>query len=116
MKFNGWQRLGITGSVLWALTAGPIELSRIDRAATAQAEDAVQVCVNSFPTISDQEFAQCGPEYSETYTAWAQNDLEDAAAVAIIPVPVFWLLACLAVCLWRWVVRGFQVPRGRDSE
>jgi len=136
MRINGWQRIGIVASVVWMLVAGIYTLNvtsdadleaaaRIYRDCADIRDDANQrqreYCWQQSAKSADysavfnkcvQEFEAKNPDTCSKRSAdYAVNSLPneriEAAAVALIPLPLAWGFAYLCLFLVRWVKRGF---------
>jgi hypothetical protein len=109
MRLNGWQRIGIVASVIWAI-AGPLYLRQLALdSAVEQSGFVHRVCRNG-PT----DPAICLARSEQAFDEAIQGDLMAHvgwgpwAAKAFIPVLVGWLLVYALVYLVRWVRAGFK--------
>lgn len=101
-RLNGWQRIGIIASVLWAIGgffAMQVEVS--DRAARF-AEGMTAGCYQV------KSAAQCSADWSEHFQAVQRPGQLDVVLFALVPIPLGWGIAYLCLWLARWVRRGFQ--------
>ena len=103
MKLNGWQRIGVVASALWAIGAvyyvrvGDISYGREYRRLLLES------CMPEWTTLC-QDAAHA--KY-RSMVAWDLVQTADIAASALIPVLMGWVLAYLIVKIARWVKAGF---------
>jgi hypothetical protein len=117
-RANGWQRLGIVLSVLWAV-AGPLWLV-IDT--NTRADESYQSCVSLAYSLSlsstDQEKAveRCGSARLASTTSlpqmWEEKDGRNALALMVGgPIVAMWLLGGIVISTIRWIAHGFGLGR-----
>jgi hypothetical protein len=103
IKLNGWQRVGIVLSIIWAiggglwgndlgLQQGDWVVSRLVRCYEAHSVNLMQWCSSDF-----------GRDYSEAI----KYHLHYAVIVALVPIPLAWLVVYGFIGLWRRIRRGF---------
>src|SRR5262249_12846410 len=106
MRLNGWQRIGIVASVIWAIGA-PIYL---DHAAQQNAMEAFgsyyEACRDNPSSELDWRFERARWA-SDTVTRYQLLSV-NGVVVALVPVGLGWLLAYALVYLVRWIRAGFQ--------
>lgn len=93
-RLNGWQRIGIVLSVVWAIAVivwDTLEVIRHKRL--------LSQCLSG----ADPVMNYCARTYE---VPWFMNAMIVLAALA--PIPIAWLLVWGLVALVRWVRRGFQ--------
>lgn len=115
MKLNGWKRIGIVASVVWAIGGyfhefhsvydGALETySTINTHCTERANDGASTTKDE----CDREFEL---SLNETY-----HDAREAGIfAALVPIPLAWGAVYFALFLGRWVKRGF-VPASAAAE
>jgi hypothetical protein len=106
MRLNGWQRIGIVASVIWAIGA-PIYLDH------AAQQEAMEVFGHYYEACRDNpsnEPERCFERARRAYDLVTRYPLLSAngAVAALVPVGLGWLLAYALVYLVRWVRAGFQ--------
>jgi hypothetical protein len=119
MKLNGWQRIGLLISVGWVVAATVYD--RDDKALSAwravTAEH--QSCIDNSAIrsdASDTEFLRewgevwsiCKKQKETQYKKLTEGQWDETAAFALLPVPLGWLIAYVAIWLFRWVKAGFE--------
>lgn len=108
MRINGWQRVGVVLSILWAIGAAIYV-----RSAQVQHAD----------SLFQMKFSACLNEQSANVEACSnkvslQNAMDvtaywpDVAFFAFAPVIAGWLVACIALRIFRWVKVGFSKNHG----
>lgn len=105
-RLNGWQRIAIVLSVVWAIVGSVWALNLLfepvyQNYATCQRLNSASVwdCQKLF----------------ETQMATARQQRPTAVAiVAVAPIPFAWLLGYALVGIVRWIRRGFQ-PSSQSS-
>lgn len=103
MKLNGWQRIGVVASFLWAIGAAVYERSGQVSVATAFHKSALSNCLPEFT-------GACIDAAHERYRNLLSLDfvtVSNIVSVAIGPVIAGWILAYLIVKIVRWVKAGF---------
>jgi hypothetical protein len=103
-RLNGWQRIGIVLSMLWAVVGG-LWGNHID----IQEGGAIPIahykwCISQ-PDYDDDE---CSHTFDEEYAAGVRGHWALPAIVGLVPIPVAWLLVYIVVWTVRWIGRGFQ--------
>ena len=102
VRLNGWQRIGIVLSVLWAIAAG-VHLWLGWQTVSYGYWRVYYHCV--FTPGNDENSCQSAQEDAEkkpTEYVWVMLPL----ALAVIPIA--WLLVYIIVWTVRWIRRGFQ--------
>ena len=107
MKMNGWKRIGIIASIVWAISAwfytDNMELHRdidmnyqvYEACAQAAGNDAAKetACFNAQMAAAERD---------------VKYEHEAATGMALLPLPFAWGFAYLALFVTRWIKRGFQ--------
>ena len=122
-RLGGWQRIGIVASVLWILGAGLAMRSHDVSNAQKQYEFAYSTCIDqkraqrADPTkpLATEIVSVCHKEGIDLYQLFLENSWGNVASVALVPIPITWLLAYMIIGIWRWVRRGFQSVAQRDA-
>jgi len=106
MRLNGWQRIGIVASVIWAISA-PIYL---DSAAQKDADDRFSRTYRSCRDVPTNDPDQCFQRAAAAHDSVPRYHFMSAngAFVALAPIPLGWLLAYALVYLVRWIRAGFK--------
>jgi hypothetical protein len=114
-RLNGWQRIGIALSVVWAIgswiwiTSKNVELQNDPTYDPAVLID--QVCVqqpNADVEACNKRLAEDLTEEAPLKEALKTNDAYSAIFSAPVPIPIGWLLAYGIIACVRWVRRGFS--------
>jgi hypothetical protein len=108
MKLNGWQRIGIVASVVWAIGAYVHELGSSYGGAVGVYSLIHEDCVERSSTSGMESRAQCDQELDKSIAESSRSAREVAAFVAIVPIPLGWGFAYLLIFIVRWVKRGFS--------
>jgi hypothetical protein len=94
-----WQRLGLVASVLWAIGGGLYQRSHdLD----VSAKIAFGPCDMDKFTVA-KAYLDCG---KADYANMIKDEWQNAAAVAVVPILLAWLLAYIAIWTVRWVMAG----------
>jgi hypothetical protein len=105
MRLNGWQRIGIVASVIWAIGA-PIYLDHsAEQKATEWFGASYELCRNNPSSDPNRCLELASRQYDlvERYSLLSAN----GAVAALVPVGLGWLLAYALVYLVRWIRAGF---------
>jgi hypothetical protein len=103
VKLNGWRRIGIVASVVWMVGA---YFSTLDRKSAIDTEMAVLVdeaCIAARP----QNQPVCDDRMRADITRAIPTERQDAAFVALVPIPTAWGFVYVFIFLVRWVRRSF---------
>ena len=103
MKLNGWQRIGVVASALWAIGAAIYERAGQVSEATAFHKSALSNCLPEFT-------GACIDAAHERYRGLLSLDfasVSNIVFIAIGPILLGWVLAYLIVKIARWVKAGF---------
>jgi hypothetical protein len=107
MRLNGWQRIGIVASVIWAIGA-PIYF---DNAAQNDAREKFSSYYKLCRDVPGNDPERCFKEASQQYDTvphYTLSEPENVAVVSLVPVVLGWLLAYVLVGLGRWIRAGFK--------
>ena len=104
MRLNGWQRLGVIASIVWAVIGGFLG-DDIGIHAGDWASRALLACLE----MGAQSDAVCDATFRHDFTAAVANHWYYAAFLGLGPIPVAWVIAYGLIGIWRWVVSGFKV-------
>jgi hypothetical protein len=103
MRLNGWQRIGIVASVIWAI-GGAIWGNNIG---IHEGDWAVAMLSHCYETHSG-DWTQCDQDFHRDYSVAIGNHWLYAAVFGLVPIPLGWLIVYGFVGLWRWIRRGFR--------
>jgi hypothetical protein len=104
MKLNGWQRIGVVVSILWAIGAAIFERkSQVD---PVNEQFVIQLQQCSHP-IANECFNLAAKQRSELI-AWDFSGVSNILFASLGPIVVAWLTAYLAIKAFFWVKAGFQ--------
>ena len=104
MKLNGWHRIGIVLSVLWALGAF-ISIRKYQiNLADALYRDQYHNCSISGPT----NMSYCDETVSLQAAMDATANWVDVAFYSLFPVVVGWILVLVSVKTIKWIKNGFD--------
>jgi hypothetical protein len=108
-RLNGWQRIGIVLSILWALGAGLYTYKAHEARADKMSGRDYDACINAKETLSKLPetkginfVGDCVAEAAQSYQFWSQWKWSGTAIVALIPIPIIWLLVYIVVWATRW--------------
>lgn len=101
MKLNGWQRLGVVASVVWApigfLWGNSIGLHEGDPAVAS-----LKACMQR-----DEDWKLCQAVFSNEYPIEVQYHWWFAVVGMLLPIAFAWLVAWVSIKVFRWVRVGF---------
>lgn len=106
MRLNGWVRLGIVASVLWALVMSWVMLDYANDMGAASGNFARNMC--QLDNEQNGTSVDCGDKWMEAFLSERNYQLWGIPLVALAPLPFFWLFAWLIIIVCRWVARGFK--------
>jgi hypothetical protein len=139
MKLNGWQRIGVVVSLLWAIGAGIYERKstiehanhifylsgdwcRSEAKAAKDFEELVNRDILAAMAAEDKAYKECGQRALKTLDkmrAVDGNAVLSILAGSFLPIIFGWLFAVFSIKIFRWVRVGFPtgsaVPVGARS-
>jgi hypothetical protein len=104
-KLSGWTRIGIVASVVWAVGSFVWFGTLHNKEWIDQLWDARAHCMLHPDHTMTRE--QCDTEYMEIINREVQHRWEEAAILAVVPIPFGWLLIGGLFRVARWVRAGF---------
>lgn len=108
MRLNGWQRIGIVLSILWAIGAAIYERQTQIDSGTYIATRGFAICIE--PASADHD--KCYSKLSDDLSRSIEPHWGNVAFYALAPVLAGWLVAYVLLWVVRWVRRGFDTRRG----
>lgn len=110
MAIGGWTRLGIVGSVLWALGAGWHENQEIIGHHRYFYNASYETCTILKDAGRDPEFKNkdCFDHAWSNSSVFLKDRWANVAFMALAPIPIGWLFIYGCVRLFRWIRAGFK--------
>lgn len=114
MRSSGWQRIGIVASVLWFFVGGFIgnkaALDEAGRLTGIQLDLCVAKNKGRLGEYGpyDQVWTPCWQQHTPDFMRNAEGHWWVALTVALIPIPIGWLLGWLLISIGRWIRSGFD--------
>jgi hypothetical protein len=106
MRLGGWQRVGIVISIIWMICAAIYQRHADIKHATNAANLTYQVCSESESFLKGER--DCSKEFEKTWHLWLEGSWGNVAFVALVPVPLGWIIFCGLIGVSRWIRRGFD--------
>ncbi|MGP8175062.1 MAG: hypothetical protein ACLP7O_11020 [Terracidiphilus sp.] len=120
-KLNGWQRIGVVLSVVWAIAGGfwgynigyyeGGDVRRDFEQCRAGAQYWYQNQYQGAPryTTSDliRDLGKCQLEYTRANKEATSTGSLYAVLLALLPIPLGWLAVYKSIALLRWIREGF---------
>jgi hypothetical protein len=108
VRLNGWQRIGIILSVVWAVTGYLWEETSIMRRNLDMATLDEKLCLE-YPQAYAAD-VDCVDKFRKSYDFLVKGTapITNAAIVGLVPIPFAWLTVYALIGLWRWIRRGFN--------
>jgi hypothetical protein len=115
MRLNGWQRIGIAASCLWAV-GGAFLGNNIGLHEGDWVVDAYRHCLatrsvqpdGSVP--ADTDWAPCRQAFDRDWPGAISIHWLYAAIVGLVSIPLGWLIVYGVIVLVRWIRAGFKSP------
>lgn len=118
IRLNGWQRIGIILSVIWAIGGGiwgnTMALDEAGKLTSLQLDSCVatnRARLRLKPGESepyDKVWTPCWELHAKNFMHHADGHWYAAAGVGLVPIPIAWLIVYGLVVLGRWIRRGFK--------
>src|SRR5258705_1701986 len=124
---NGWQRIGVLASVAWFIGTWVWVSNEADKKHKADWSFQYELCRDRphDPARDFEQSNQCGEEATKyadifccggvsavwnrserSWASWFIWPHQDQIVVAVMMIPLWWLLAYTAIWLVKWVKRG----------
>ena len=108
MRLNGWQRLGVVLSIVWALGAGINTRNADVQTADDFASFAYKVCSEGKAIAHDADLSSCDQEREKNLETWMTGSAGNVAIAAFAPIPFGWLGAFILLYISRAQIAGFR--------
>jgi hypothetical protein len=115
MKLNGWKRIGIVATVVWAIGGYFHEFDSLFDSAVGTYATIDEHCVQRAADGASQTVDQCDQAMEQSMHEATSDAREAALYVALIPIPLAWGGVYFVLFLSRWIKRGF-VPASAGLE
>jgi hypothetical protein len=125
-RLNGWQRIGVVLSVMWALYGGywgnEYGLRQGNWALVVYGscfDNALQKAADAHNTPQAREQYQrdveaCEQSENRDWRSSIQYHFQYAAICAFVPIPLGWGIVYGLIALVKWIRKGFKVPTNSD--
>lgn len=107
LKLNLWQRIGVVLSIVWLFGAGGYIFIERGQRADRVTERIRTECKRVPENISEYSSSfNCVQSKIVAYNKIIEDRIMEAIKLAILPIPVAWLVAYIILWTVRWVWRG----------
>jgi len=103
-RLNGWQRIALVLSVLWAIGASLYTMNSFESNAKLMSERMYDDCVVHRSGTGED----CYNTMRQTHRVQMALGRKQAAARALLPIPLVWIAIWLVNGIVGWIRRGFQ--------
>jgi hypothetical protein len=101
MKLNGWQRIGVIASVVWVVGSFLYVRKQQMKFGLDYAKFHFDMC------MSHSVVADCVAKMDKELVTAYQIGWEEVIVYTLLPVPLAWLVAYIAIKIFKWVKKGF---------
>jgi hypothetical protein len=108
MKLDGWKRIGIVASVVWAVGAYAHTFDVQSESDIHMSTILTESCIDA--NHGSDPGDKCSKEGDQELRDQYHYEVEDAALVALVPIPFGWGFVYLVLLTFRWIKRGFSRP------
>ena len=112
-RLNGWQRIGIVLSVIWAIGGGlwgnNIGIHEGGWVASRLGDCYAMRSIQPDGSVPrDTDWGPCIEAFHRDWPEAISHHWPYAAIVGLVPIPFAWLMVYALIGLWRWIRRGFN--------
>ena len=104
MRANGWQRIGVILSVIWAIGAGWYQRAADMAHASLAARALFEICYSD----KRPDNPQCVVDSTNAYNASIRESWVRVAVVSLGPILLAWLAAYVVLLVARWIRARFR--------
>lgn len=108
MLLNGWLRLGIALSIIWAIGAAIYQRNADVERADNFVKWSDRVCHDTKAIEHDTDLSSCEKQREANTATWLKGSYGDVAFMALAPIPVAWLAVFVLWNIGRGAVIGFR--------
>jgi hypothetical protein len=103
LRLNGWQRIGIVASVLWAIS-GAFWGNNLGIHEGDWTVEAYKLCLEA----PNSNRASCEKTFEKDWPVAISNHWVYSAFFGLVPIPLGWLVVYGVIALVRWIRTGFN--------
>ena len=107
-KLNGWQRIGVALSILWAVAAGIHTRNEDVERSENFVKFAYKVCSDGKMVAHDADLSSCEKEKAVNTDTWMKDSDKNVAFAALAPIPFGWIAGLILVYSWRIQAAGIR--------
>ena len=104
MRLNGWQRIGVVLSIIWAVGAAEYERDRQIEQGNELAEFRYRLCMETKSANANSCSEKLGKDLKKAVEPFWGN----IAFYSLAPVVAGWVVIYLIIIIVRWVKTGFK--------
>jgi hypothetical protein len=104
VRLNGWHRIGIVGSLVWAIV-GWVLGNNFGIHQGDYVTNVYSVCIQG---ANAEEWKVCNATFMHDWPLATQYHLWYAGVFAVVPIVFTWLFVYLVLFVIRWIRRGFN--------
>lgn len=108
MRLNGWQKIGIVLSILWAIGAGIHTSNDAVEQAHKFVNFAYKVCKDGKMVADDADLSSCEKEKALKAETLMKGSYKNVAFASLVPIPFGWLAGFILLYVARVQVAGFR--------
>jgi hypothetical protein len=101
MRLNGFQRIGVVLSVVWAVGAFLYVRKQQMKFGFDYAKSHFDTC------MSHSVVADCVAKMDKELSTAYQIGWEEVTVYALLPIPLVWLVIYIGIKIFKWVRKGF---------
>jgi hypothetical protein len=108
IRLNGWHRIGVVASVVWALIGGWWGHSEHVENAWRMGSLTYNTCSQDEVRLQEPDLGECRQKAAATFEKAREGHWTSAAIAGLLPIPLGWLVAYGFIGLVRWIETGFN--------
>jgi len=105
-RLSKWQIIGLCFTIMWIIGSIYVQYNNSVNTATTFSDASYKTCVQALEKKQIKDVSSCALQKQSDYETFVKNMWQNAIAVAIIPLPFYWMYGFIALTISRCFVHG----------